>query len=454
MKFVTATNPGAAQIGLRGNDTTDINARAGTDFSASSKSVYARDYLYVDGTTIIPSGLTYTWSEVPLAPVDASIVSILKPTSSAGTTCVNSASDSVTFVLKNSGLDSITTVPVSYSINNGPAVTQTFTISPPLKSNKTVTLAFNTLATLSGGSVFKVKVYSTLPGEALAGARNDTATKTINFNGTNSLAVHPSWLSDFGGRITTGNPAGWVNSQISGNLKWSVDSVFFNPNANAQTLLSNIGPIFLAFNANANNSTGAIARLSTPCLSLMNWPAGESCYLHFGMAHDNGAPNRNDNLQVEVTTDGVNFTSLGTFARFDVNATTPIWTQHSIDLSAYKGQTIRVGLLGTSAGGNNFALDYLAISNTVTSAGRNLAQTSLKVYPNPTNGFVNVELPKNLEFSNIAIINTLGQTVLTVDPKNVVDGNLSINIAGLPRGTYQLSVSSSTNRFLHNVVKQ
>lgn len=85
-----------------------------------------------------------------------------------------------------------------------------------------------------------------------------------------------------------------------------------------------------------------------------------SASLVFWMYHDTGYSNKNDRVQVQVSTDnGSTWTNVGAaVSRYATNAG---WTKTTIDLSAYKGKTINLGFLGISAYGNNMAIDDVEV---------------------------------------------------------------------------------------------
>ncbi|MBK9967965.1 MAG: choice-of-anchor J domain-containing protein [Holophagales bacterium] len=78
------------------------------------------------------------------------------------------------------------------------------------------------------------------------------------------------------------------------------------------------------------------------------------------MYHDTGYSTSNDRIQAQVSTNGTTWTNVGT-AVSRYSATTG-WTQATIDLSAYKGQTVYLGFLGISAYGNNISLDDVTVT--------------------------------------------------------------------------------------------
>lgn len=80
--------------------------------------------------------------------------------------------------------------------------------------------------------------------------------------------------------------------------------------------------------------------------------------------------------------------------------------------------------------------------NTWTLAVSDLEQ-SLKIYPNPTSGVLNVEAS---DLRSVAVYNSLGQLVLT---KEAQGGNVQLGVDGLENGIYFLRVTSQTGEVLN-----
>jgi uncharacterized repeat protein (TIGR02543 family) len=86
-----------------------------------------------------------------------------------------------------------------------------------------------------------------------------------------------------------------------------------------------------------------------------------SVTLTFYMYHDTGYSTSADRALVQVSTDGgSNWADVGSaINRYDGSTG---WKQHTIDLTAYAGQTIILGFLGVSAYGNNMTLDDVLVT--------------------------------------------------------------------------------------------
>ena len=81
--------------------------------------------------------------------------------------------------------------------------------------------------------------------------------------------------------------------------------------------------------------------------------------LNYWMYHDTAYTTSNDRIQPQVSTDKKTWTNVGA-AVSRYNGVSG-WSLVSIDLSAYKGKTVYLGFLGTSAYGNDIYLDDVSV---------------------------------------------------------------------------------------------
>lgn len=80
--------------------------------------------------------------------------------------------------------------------------------------------------------------------------------------------------------------------------------------------------------------------------------------------------------------------------------------------------------------------DALAITVTLTTSANDFDKQAFKVYPNPTKDFFHISY--NEEITDVAVINTLGQTVIT---KAVNATTTQIDMSALPTGNYFVKVN-------------
>ena len=80
-----------------------------------------------------------------------------------------------------------------------------------------------------------------------------------------------------------------------------------------------------------------------------------------------------------------------------------------------------------------------------------LEQHKVLIYPNPTNGFLNIELNNFEELAFIEVYNVMGKQVLS---KTVSSNELLIDITNQPKGIYFVKVTSGENSFNEKIIYQ
>ncbi|HEY4539885.1 MAG TPA: T9SS type A sorting domain-containing protein [Faecalibacter sp.] len=88
--------------------------------------------------------------------------------------------------------------------------------------------------------------------------------------------------------------------------------------------------------------------------------------------------------------------------------------------------------------------------NVVENLGSNdIANQSIKVYPNPVKDVVNLQTSK--EVKTIAIYNLAGQKIISKEV-NII--NPSLNVSSLPKGVYILKVETNEGSISHKIIKE
>ena len=73
--------------------------------------------------------------------------------------------------------------------------------------------------------------------------------------------------------------------------------------------------------------------------------------------------------------------------------------------------------------------------------------SNVSVYPNPTSGLLNIELPSDVDLSevNVKIVDLNGRVVLEKDKSSLQQFNLNLGKYNLASGVYQLTINSASN---------
>ncbi len=212
-----------------------------------------------------------------------------------------------------------------------------------------------------------------------------------------------------------------------------------------------------------------IIRFYTPSYNLQN---SISSQLNFKYAYSQQSALNNDRLKVYATADcGATWTTLYNKSGTALNSTGTVQTTAFLNPSAtdWQSETISLAsILGNqnvylkfefisdvNGSGNNIFIDDINISNTVGLNKLTIKDSELKIYPNPANEIINIEIDGTLsrvEANNyqLSIINVLGQTLYQ---SAINYQQSSINIKELPSGLYQLKISDGTTQQVIKFIK-
>jgi hypothetical protein len=361
---------------------------------------------------------------------DASGISVIQP---SGNTCDSLITPVV--VIKNWGLNALTSAQINYSLDNSP--TQLFSFSGNLPSLDTAHVSLPSLTVSPGTHTFSA--YTTLPnGLTDQNTANDTASAnfTVIANG-NALP----FFEGFEG--TNFVPAGWTLFNPDGGDTWT------------RTTAAAKGGIASARIDNYNNDfTGERDEIITPALNLstINSPV-----LTFDLAYKlytnpTANPNYSDTLEILISTDcGTTWNSI--YKKFGTQLTTATptfqnsaftpnanqWRFEVVPLSSFAfAQRALIKFRNISQYENFLYIDNINIL-AFTGLESQPIKEQISFYPNPTNGKLHIDAAalQNTEYS-LEIINTAGKILheqkitheSLVDAEHLSDGYYILRISG------------------------
>ncbi len=291
-----------------------------------------------------------------------------------------------------------------------------YPVAPPAPANRVWTnpaTGFYSL-TLAEGSVYTLTMTTWSGGyDGVVRPLTVTGSQTQNFIANPDMVscrapgykIIGGLAETFDRAVVPALPLGWavtVVTPTSPIARWDTRTTSTNPTATPHSAPNMAG--FNSYNALA----GAGARLYTT--SGLDMTGLTSWMLSFWMYHDSGLSARNDQVQVQVSTDGGStWINVGSpVARY--SATTG-WANHTVDLFLYHTQpNVRIGFLGISAYGNNIILDDISIGSPVcslTSGGMLFGNVYDANYPTQI-----------LSGAIVTAAGTISATVTTADPAN------------------------------------
>ncbi|MEO9572210.1 MAG: T9SS type A sorting domain-containing protein [Polaribacter sp.] len=137
------------------------------------------------------------------------------------------------------------------------------------------------------------------------------------------------------------------------------------------------------------------------------------------------------------------------------------WSSYTDGLDTVKGYGFNGGNKGVPyneilASNNKLFLAtvgsiYMANQNKSLSTNKNITNTKVKTYPNPTSDFLNIQI-ENQQIKSIKIFSSIGKEVMSFSKKNKSLNN--INISQLPKGIYMLQLKTPKSFFIKKIIKQ
>jgi hypothetical protein len=234
----------------------------------------------------------------------------------------------------------VTTAAATYSIS-GSAGTPGATITAGSQGATSDASNNYTISGLANGT------YTVTPSKS--GCTFSPASASVTITSANATANFTATCGGGSTLFSNGfdSSTGWTTTQVSGTAgAWT-----FVTSGTLPTAAPHGGTGMAKFNS-YDAASGSQTRVSQTTGFAI--PSGSTATLKFWMYHDTGYSTSADNVQVQVTT-STTFVNVGTAVnRYDGSTG---WKQHTIDLSAYAGQTVKLGFLGISAYGNNVFID-------------------------------------------------------------------------------------------------
>ena len=356
--------------------------------------------------------------------------------------CDNTFRPTATFT--NYGSNIIGSFTANYRIGDGPVVSQSWT--GILNPGASVVVLFNESVTLSDGN-YTISVFSTNPNSAPDGdASNDTLIRSFNVGGIQTAT--PPVTEGFENASFPVNS--WIINNPDSKITWQ-RTTRAKKSGNASIFIDNYN-----YNPDSLGTTfGQADDLITPFFDLTN---SSSAKLSFSIAAAqytdlNTSPNNWDTLQIFVSTDcGLTRTKVYEKSKNSlVTVTLPTtvffvpnsnqWRTDEVNLTPYIGkERVQVIFRNLSHYENNIYLDDINITKQTSTGLEELSLLEdIEVYPNPSEGWINVRIDRVPE-GLIALewVNVLGQTVLPSEAINATSYNKSFDISGLPKGLYMV----------------
>jgi hypothetical protein len=352
--------------------------------------------------------------------------------------CGFANNEPVTAILENLGSIPATGFTVSYTINGGTPVTQTYTGT--LAPNSPTNFTFSTPANLSAAGSYTIVVTVTMTGDPEAA--NNTFTYTVsnatfaglppvfNFEPAGSGVAQLRVVTKLKSNITEGVGASSILGPVStkGMIMDGIDQpTWITP-----------GGVTDPWTNNPDNFSAAYI-----CFNPSSCANSDSMKLTFDLKQLYKTAAANTNFRVTV-----NGTQVGPTHRppFDPsNPATPIaWKHITVDLSTYKNQSgLQIGLESSvkeafaSGTGPANLIDNIMIRCISLGVKENALASQVNVFPNPSNGLFNVSLPAGKTYS-LEVMDLTGKLI----QRQNATGDLQLKLDNTAKGIYLLKVTS------------
>ena len=113
------------------------------------------------------------------------------------------------------------------------------------------------------------------------------------------------------------------------------------------------------------------------------------------------------------------------------------WTEKTYSLASYDNQEVYVAINCVSNDAFIFMIDDLEILTTPGTSGINsLDNNSIRIYPNPTTGILNIEGIDN--YNELQVLDIQGKTVMTIN-----SFSSTLDVSNLPKGSYIIKMISN-----------
>jgi len=374
---------------------------------------------------------------------DASVKQITNPEQRL---CSNTFTPAI--LLRNRGSETLTSVTINASIDNGPATSYRWTGS--LKSYAELTVTLPPMTTTEGNHVLTITTLNPNGSED-----EDTSNDTQSFDFMYYLPISPPITEGFEGTFPA---TAWDIVNPDGGQTWEKTNVAAKTGSGAARM-RNFDYL----------SIGQKDYLRTPTVNI----AGvDSAFVSFQVAaatYTNPANSGNtwDTLQVLVSTDcGLTYTSI--YKKWGPNlvtrtaatrtAFTPAageWRKEELDISEFISQgDVLVAFMNINGNENDIYLDDINI-RTVT-VNPNLKEAGFLVTPNPTSGAVSVQFyPHPVGLRSIGIYNISGQKVaeLTLPDDGVPTNIFNFNLQNYAAGMYIVKAVFNDKTLTKKIVK-
>lgn len=373
---------------------------------------------------------------------DAGVAAGAAPT---GGLCNTSFTPSLT--LTNSGSTTLTSATVSYTMNGGTPVTQSW--SGSLSAAGSVTVSFPSVTLNGGANTFVYGVTSPNGGADYNTMNNTSATLRISTIG--ATAMNTPYNEGLEAATTTALPA------ASGLIQGGTSPRLFVISKAVAGTTQNLGGYAtsdksLMFDFYSVNAGGTMS-ITTQKIKAGTLTSPKLYFQHAHALYDGTEP---DQLKVYASTNcGQTWTEIWSKTGNALATHSPVgnntrfwpaaadWMQNVVSLAAYNSNELILKFDGTSGFGNSLFIDNIWVSNNALGEEeRELA--SVNVFPNPAVDVARIALQLNDNSQvGVSVFSVNGQLVVEIPARDLSAGSheIAIPVASLANGVYTAQIT-------------
>lgn len=351
----------------------------------------------------------------------------------SGSECGLLSDSSINVTIDNFGSNSITSFDLCYQVEGLNPVCESIN-SGVLSPNSSTNYTFNKKLDISSTNTYLIKAYTKLSSDATT--TNDTAFSRFD----NTTTILP-YNEDFDSIFVVNKGGIWIrNFDPSSNFYWNT--------AKGPTPSFNTGPI-----TDANGQTdGIYFYVETENGSLK----GDSAVLFTTNCF---AFNGNNDMVFEykyhmygstmgelylVAIENQDTIVLDSIKGQQQMAASDPWKSKRISLNPLQNKAVRFAFIAIAGNGeqSDMAIDNIAVRDSTTGLSEYGIEQSILLYPNPTNGLININLNNNklnFEETEIRVINLMGKAI---HREQIQAQQQLLNLQHLPVGVYILEINS------------
>lgn len=358
--------------------------------------------------------------------------------------CGFSANESVTVELENLGSPPIANVSMHFRVNQGAPVIATF--AGPLAGGAKTNFTFPVGANLTGPGLHQITVVASNPNDPDRG--NDTLRYTLK----NALYANLPLTFDFETTTTDLSAFQVKTNRLSGVTAGAGASFgagtqgMILEGKNDTTWLMPVG-LTNPWTSNPENFAAAYF-----CVTPTHFATTDSLWLEFELKQLFELAAANTNFRVTVNGQQVGITHRPPFAGGPAT-----WKHVKIPLTRYINQgTLQIGLESSVkaeyANGTGTAnlIDNIRVSgNPTLGAVENIWQRSVVIYPNPSAGLVNLQLPAPEQDYELEVREPGGKVVLK---QKAGSGTQQLNLQSLAKGLYFLKITGEKHQTVKKLI--